>query len=106
MKTNKTTKTTKAKSTPTKAPASAPATVALNATPAKLRSAKVAANTTAKPAEPAAAPKIVRREVTSDQIAVRAFILWEKQGRPQGQEVENWLAAERQLKEENLSLPA
>ena len=40
------------------------------------------------------------REITADLIAVRAYILWEKQGRPQGTELANWLQAESQLKQE------
>ena len=40
------------------------------------------------------------REITTDLIAVRAYILWEKQGCPQGNELANWLQAESQLKQE------
>ena len=35
-----------------------------------------------------------------DQIAQRAHALWEKRGRPQGQDIEHWLEAERQLTQE------
>ena len=33
-----------------------------------------------------------------DEIASRAFIIWELNGRPEGQELENWLQAERELR--------
>ena len=39
-------------------------------------------------------------EPTYEQIAIRAFALWEKQGRPEGQQMENWLEAEKELREE------
>ena len=41
-----------------------------------------------------------RREITAEQIAQRAYILWEQQGRPHGRDVANWLLAESQLKQE------
>lgn len=34
---------------------------------------------------------------TTDQIARAAYLLWEREGRPQGQDVAYWLRAERQL---------
>lgn len=37
-------------------------------------------------------------KVSHDQIAKRAFELWEKQGRPHGQDMELWLLAERDIK--------
>jgi len=39
-------------------------------------------------------------QLSSELIAVRAYIIWEQQGRPQGSDVANWLLAESQLKEE------
>ena len=39
-------------------------------------------------------------EITNESIAARAYILWEKQGRPHGHDVANWLLAESQLKQE------
>ncbi len=36
--------------------------------------------------------------ITSEDIARRAYAIWEKQGRPAGKEKENWLQAELQLK--------
>jgi hypothetical protein len=41
-----------------------------------------------------------RLEITNELIAARAYILWEKQGRPHGHDVANWLLAESQLKQE------
>ncbi len=40
--------------------------------------------------KPAAAP-------THDQIAERAYLMWESAGRPQGQDAAFWHAAEREL---------
>ena len=47
-----------------------------------------------------------RREITSDLIAQRAYVIWEQQGRPQGREKDNWLLAESQLKQEIQSFTA
>jgi len=38
-------------------------------------------------------------EPTHDEIALRAYSLWEKQGHAQNQEVANWLQAEVQLRQ-------
>jgi DUF2934 family protein len=35
-----------------------------------------------------------------DEISARAYDLWQSQGRPEGRERENWIEAERQLREE------
>jgi hypothetical protein len=35
---------------------------------------------------------------TYEQIAERAYYIWESRGSPWGQSLENWLEAERQLK--------
>jgi hypothetical protein len=35
---------------------------------------------------------------TSEQIAVCAYLIWEKQGRPHGRHETHWLQAEKQLK--------
>jgi hypothetical protein len=37
---------------------------------------------------------------TREQIALRARVIWEQRGCPQGQDEQIWLEAERQLKEE------
>jgi hypothetical protein len=34
---------------------------------------------------------------TPDEIAVCAYLIWEKEGRPAGREKEHWLQAETQL---------
>ena len=36
---------------------------------------------------------------TSEQIAVRAFQIWEEKGRPDGQQMDNWLQAENELRQ-------
>jgi hypothetical protein len=59
----------------------------------------------------AAAPSVAamtapRREVTTELIAQRAYILWEKQGCPHGHDLANWLLAEKQLKQEIQSFTA
>lgn len=68
----------------------------------------VAAQTQVRPvvAPPAEPPACGRREITSDLIALRAYNLWEQQGRPQGREMANWLLAESQLKQEIQSFTA
>lgn len=37
-------------------------------------------------------------EITSEEIARRAYFIWEQQGRPAGKEAEHWYQAEQQLK--------
>ena len=39
------------------------------------------------------------KEPTRDEIALRAYSLWEEQGHSQNQEVANWLQAEVQLRQ-------
>ncbi len=36
-------------------------------------------------------------QLTSEQIARAAYLLWEREGRPHGQDLNHWLQAERQL---------
>jgi hypothetical protein len=132
MKNDKTMKTKTKTSTP-KTAAAAPAAKAPEAAPARQQSAKVMAPEApvtpvvkpqpAPPIAPAvvaqaqARPGVVaapqaesqprpRREITSDLIALRAYTLWEQQGRPQGREKDNWLLAESQLKQEIQSFTA
>ena len=62
--------------------------------------AKTIANTTVTKAAPA------RREITTDCVASRAHTLWEQAGRPQGRDVEYWLQAEAQLKQDSQSFAA
>ena len=37
------------------------------------------------------------RKPTREEIGARAYEIWEKDGRPPGQELEYWLRAEREL---------
>lgn len=61
----------------------------------------LAAKKTAAKRQPTkAAPAVPALEITSDQIARRAYFIWEQQGRPAGKEHENWMLAEKQLKAE------
>lgn len=53
----------------------------------------------AKPASPAA-PADSRAQLTQDQIAARAYLIWEAKGRPNGCEHDNWCEAEAQLRKE------
>ena len=39
------------------------------------------------------------REPSKDEIAARAYEIWLANGRPHGRDVENWLEAERQLRQ-------
>jgi hypothetical protein len=57
-----------------------------------------AADRTVAPAASAATPD--RPIPRHEQIALRAYQLWENQGRPAGTEWENWFEAERQLQAE------
>ena len=34
---------------------------------------------------------------TAEQIAICAYLIWEKEGRPQGRELAHWIQAEKQL---------
>ena len=76
------------------------------------KSAKAAASVPAKPAKSAKPVKTVaktaptRRAITTDCIAARAHTLWEQAGRPQGRDVEYWLQAEAQLKQDSQSFAA
>ncbi len=38
------------------------------------------------------------QQITSEQIARRAYAIWEQQGRPVGLETQHWFQAEQQLK--------
>jgi hypothetical protein len=53
---------------------------------------------TAKATESASSPNSsARRQPTHDEIATRAREIWEKRGRPHGQDTSIWLEAERKL---------
>jgi Protein of unknown function (DUF2934) len=34
------------------------------------------------------------------RVRLRAYLIWEREGRPEGREVEHWLTAEREVKDE------
>ena len=76
------------------------------------KSAKAVASAPAKPAKSAKPVKTVakaaptRRAITTDCIAARAHTLWDQAGRPQGRDVEYWLQAESQLKQDTQSFAA
>lgn len=36
-------------------------------------------------------------QLSHDQIAQRSFMIWEQEGRPNGQALDHWLQAEREL---------
>ena len=98
----KTVKTTKTKTTTTAANPAAVSPAQKKAV--KVASAKAPAAPTARPTAVPTAPP--RREITTELIAARAYILWEKQGRPLGNDLQNWLLAESQLKQEIQSFTA
>jgi len=47
----------------------------------------------------AAAPSRLT-QITQDQIAARAYLIWEAKGRPDGCDYDNWCEAEAQLRNE------
>ena len=53
----------------------------------------------AKAAPPAPASVLpLRPEISTEEIATRAYLLWEQRGCPHGRDVELWVEAESQLK--------
>ncbi len=69
-------------------------------TPKTTKPAVVAKKAAAKRKPAKAAPTVPALEITSEQIARRAYFIWEQQGRPAGKEREHWMLAEQQLKAE------
>ena len=78
-----------------------------NAIKTKTRKITTPKPTASQPRTPATAPATAAAravtpapatEITSEQIARRAYSIWEQQGRPAGKESEHWLQAEQQLK--------
>ena len=84
--------TTRKKAAPS---AEAPARAPRSARPASSRISAVVESMT-KPADSGA--RLVEPP-TSEQIAVRAFQIWEEKGRPDGQQMDNWLQAENELRQ-------
>jgi len=93
MKTAKTTKTKTIKPTATKSRIAAPKKVASP----KAKVAKSKARAAKATAVPAVMSAPVKKAVSTDEIARRAYSIWEQQGRPSGKEREHWLLAEQQL---------
>jgi len=87
--TTKTTKTAAGKAAPKKAPSKAP-----KKAPAK------APKKSAKRTRKAEAPLIVRGRPTHDEIARRAYQIWEHRGYLHGHDVQDWTTAELQLMKE------
>ncbi len=76
-------------------------------TPAPSAERNVRATTMMVPTAPGGRPQATPpQEITNELIAARAYHIWEKQGRPQGRDVANWLLAESQLKQETQSFGA
>ena len=69
---------------------------------------KIATKRTSTKAKPAATVAAPRREITitTETIAAHAYTLWEKDGRPHGRDLEYWLQAEKQLKQDSHSFAA
>jgi hypothetical protein len=99
-----TTAKTRAAIRPTRAGATASAVGA--AVPAAKAKAKTEPTPASAATVAAIAPVAQRRELSSDVIAARAYVIWEQQGRPHGKDRENWLLAESQLKQEIQSFTA
>ena len=56
------------------------------------------ANTVSSAVATADAPAVV--EIPHDKIAARAAEIWERNGHPHGQDVQNWMEAEAELRAE------
>lgn len=65
--------------------------------PASALSPKAAASVAAKIGKTTAGERKTQTPATHDQIAQRAYEIWESRGRPAGTERENWQQAEREL---------
>ena len=61
---------------------------------------------TVKPASSTPAAAKASRQITTECIASRAYTLWEQAGKPLGRDVEYWLQAESQLKQDSQSFAA
>ena len=67
--------------------------------PAVTKAAPKAAKTATIKTKRASKPRPTQ-EITSEQIARRAYFIWEQQGKPAGKEAEHWMLAEKQIKAE------
>ena len=79
-----------------KAKAKAKAKVKAKPRPAKAVKASAPKPRATKPAPAAARVSFPR--ITTEQIASRAYFIWEQHGRPSGREGEHWQMAEQQLR--------
>lgn len=52
------------------------------------------------PSDPVVKAKKAQVVLTHEMIAKRAYEIWERKGRPVGQDLENWQQAERELRAE------
>jgi Protein of unknown function (DUF2934) len=77
---------------------STPGTTAPASPPAVKPSFKAQLARPSAPALQAKAPaSSARPSIDRQQVALHAFLIWERKGRPAGTEMENWLEAEREL---------
>jgi hypothetical protein len=97
MKANKSTKTkaTNTRQTAAKAVPSA----GVKTAPVGRRNAQAEAVAAVAAGRPGTAARAAH-EITADQIAARAYAIWERHGRAHGRHVANWLQAERELRAE------
>jgi len=72
-------------------PAPANATIRSGGEPSMVKAAPASPMAAVSDSPPASSPP------TYEEIAARAYDLWQEQGRPEGRERENWIEAERQL---------
>ena len=70
---------------------------------AKNEEAARAALNGAAPQAPASSPTSI--EIPHDKIAARAAEIWDRKGRPHGQDVQNWMEAEAELRAEFAAAP-
>ncbi|HUL60968.1 MAG TPA: DUF2934 domain-containing protein [Anaeromyxobacteraceae bacterium] len=65
---------------------------------ATVRKTQPAASSPAPERSPAAASALLTAAPGAERIAVRAYQIWLESGRPEGHDLEHWLAAERELR--------
>lgn len=74
---------------------------------AKKRTEAPTSRTAARPqaerrVEASSAPTAAARELSHEAVSQRAFEIWERNGRPPGSDLENWLQAEAELRGSSL----
>lgn len=80
------------KSAPRTTTGTKPQAVKPTAAPSQARPATVA------PAQPATGRTAISAAPSTEQIGVRAYEIWLRKGRPLGQDTQNWLEAEAELR--------